>query len=285
MFSTRVLLIGLILLGWFLAACTTGLPELSASQITPTLLSLTPQQLPSSTRTVQPTVTQTSAPEPDLPFITSTVVFTAPAAQLCTPIQDHPLEALLTLVSDPYNPPPPGKDARHMGVDFSYYTWEGRTGIAGAAVQAVLPGVVVAVLENHIPYGYTVIVETPLAEIPSNWLAGLDYKPGESLYLLYAHMLEPALVNLADRVTCGQQLGLVGQTGGENTPYALPHLHLEARFGPGGAIFTDMGYYDTRVSEEAREQYLDWRIGGDYRHFDPLILIRNYLYSDSTPNN
>jgi murein DD-endopeptidase MepM/ murein hydrolase activator NlpD len=203
--------------------------------------------------------------------------------EMCTPLAGHPIEILPDIISDPYNPPPPGNDGRHMGVDFSYYHWQERSTIAGTSIQAALPGKVVAVLENHIPYGFAIMIETPIAVIPDAWLSGLGYKKGESLYLLYAHMEQKSNLQVGLEVACGDKLGIVGQTGGEGTPYAIPHLHLEARFGLPGKVFSDMGFYDTRLPDKSRLNYQLWRTSGEFRHFDPMILINNYLEGRKSP--
>jgi murein DD-endopeptidase MepM/ murein hydrolase activator NlpD len=241
-------------------------------QVTRTPVLVSPTLLDEPTIHIQLTIT----PIQSEPVLTQTIEIDT----MCSPLEDHPVGILSEIVSDPYNPPPAGKDGRHMGVDFSYYQWEGREGIAGVTVQSMLPGKVIAVLANQIPYGYAVIVETPADRLPSEWLQNTgEYALSDSLYLLYAHLQNQPPVVAGDNIQCSQQIGLVGDTGGVDTPYAIPHLHLEMRFGPPGAVFEDMGFYDTRVSELARQNYLTWRTSGLYRHFDPLIMINNYLKS------
>lgn len=93
---------------------------------------------------------------------------------------------------------------------------------------------------------------------------------GESLYHLYAHFDESPLPEAGDWVACGELIGEVGKSG-YNIPVA--HLHLETRIGPSGAIFDEMGYYDTRASEVARENYETWRMSGVFRHFNPMVLF------------
>ena len=46
--------------------------------------------------------------------------------QLFSPLAEHSIEQLSRIVSDPYDPPPSGDDARHHGVDFCYYDGEER---------------------------------------------------------------------------------------------------------------------------------------------------------------
>jgi murein DD-endopeptidase MepM/ murein hydrolase activator NlpD len=193
---------------------------------------------------------------------------------MCSPLAGHPLDLLPDIVSDPYHPPPNGREGRHMGVDFSYYQWQDHNTIAGVEVQAIFAGKVAAVLDdNHIPYGYTAIVATPLKSLPSAWLEKLPVENEDTLYVLYAHMQAIPQVSIGEAVTCGQILGLVGQTGGEDTPYTIPHLHIEMRLGTEGWQTDEMGFYDTRLSDAARETYLLWRTSGEFRHFDPMLLL------------
>lgn len=207
------------------------------------------------------------------PEVTSTAM---PMRELCSPLAEHPLTVLPTIVSDPYNPPPGAQDGRHMGVDFSYYQWQDRDTIAGVPVQAVLAGVVSgAFSNNNIPYGYGVIIETPLTAVDPEWLTGVETTGFDSLYVLYAHLEGVPEVQMGVRIGCGQVIGSVGQTGGEGTPYLIPHLHVEMRLGPAGEQFEEIGYYDTRVSERAREIYVRWRLSGEFRHFDPMLVFEN----------
>ena len=59
---------------------------------------------------------------------------------------DHNLKALPQIISQPYDPPSPGSDARHHGLDFFYYKAHSQGSIAGEAIQAILPGIVAAVI-------------------------------------------------------------------------------------------------------------------------------------------
>jgi murein DD-endopeptidase MepM/ murein hydrolase activator NlpD len=238
---------------------------------------------------VPPTVTFTLIPATQTPFPTQTSIpaFTAtvpsqkdtptpaPVLALCTPLAEQNLDELAEIITDPYNPPQPGKDDRHHGTDFSYYRRKDRTTIAGEIVQAIFPGKVVAVIPDRLPYGNMVIIETVESELPSGLSDHLGMAPGESLYHLYAHFGQNPQVTLGQRVDCGQPLGQVGATG-----YNIvnPHLHLETRLGPSGADFSvGMAYYSTAASEQERNNYELWRTSGVYRHFDPMVLVIWYL--------
>lgn len=191
------------------------------------------------------------------------------AAKICSPLQDHAIKDLPKIVSSPYNPPPPGKEQRHHGVDFSYYHHGDRDTILGVVVQSVFDGKVVAAISDSFPYGNFVIIETGYKDIPSALKEQFDIKEDQSLYLLYAHLKDPPLVNLGDTVTACQPIGTVGKSGNAG----IPHLHLEARIGPSGTIFKSMAFYQTTTTEEERNNYERWRTGGEFNHFDPMLLF------------
>ena len=193
---------------------------------------------------------------------------------ICSPLAGETIDKLWEIVSGPYQPPPPGRDERHHGVDFAYYRRGDRMSIGGVAIQAILPGIVAAVIDNRLPYGNMVIIETS-GEIfpnPINELLGLG--PDKSVYHLYAHMQSKPVLRVGEWVACGDDLGQVGTTG-----YNIvePHLHLETRIGPEGQVFDNMAFYDTRATQAEIDAYLRWRVGGEFQHFDPMHLFEIYL--------
>jgi murein DD-endopeptidase MepM/ murein hydrolase activator NlpD len=223
------------------------------AQFQPTLISPTAQDyelLTSQTPTAEPSATP-------------------PPFQLCSPLAEHALEELPEIISDPYHPPPPGKEERHQGVDFSYYRRGDRLSIQGVSVQSILSGVAAASLEDKFPYGNMVIVETPIEDLPAELAERLDYSYGESLYILYAHMEQAPQVTLGETVNACQGLGAVGKSGNAG----VTHLHIETRIGPASQQFSSMAYYDLKASEEEKANYLRWRISWDFRHFDPMDLL------------
>lgn len=220
----------------------TGTPSAAASTQAPTL-----------------TITmQSPSPSPALPD------------RLCSPLAEHTMQELPGIISDPYAPPPMGKDDRHQGVDFFYYNHNGRAAIVGEPIQAVLPGKIAAVVADRLPYGNMVIVETTADLIPAEIKTAIHLETGESLYHLYAHMAAAPSVEIGDSIDCGYLLGEVGATG-YNIPIA--HLHLETRIGPAGRVFPVLAYYDTRASQIEMQTYELWRMSGDFRHFDPMLLF------------
>ncbi len=95
---------------------------------------------------------------------------------------------------------------------------------------------------------------------------------GESIYLLYAHMQEPAPFVLSEPIDCGQQVGKVGNSGNE---YFIvePHLHFEIRVGASANRLDALNYYDTRATEQEKIEYRRWRNSDEFQLFDPTLLI------------
>jgi len=201
-------------------------------------------------------------------------------------------------MSEPFNRPAPGLDDGHHGTDFSYYSHGSHGSILGLPIYSLLNGIVVGTTGDKDPYGYMVMIETPISAIPGDLLDMLTppsslspypYNPRMifcpelknqnwsetvgSLYILYAHMKEPAIVQSGDQVKSGQQLGFVGNTGLSGNP----HLHLEMRWGPAGTKFASMAYYDTSASEAEMQTYCGWRISGRFVLQDPMEFINKWL--------
>jgi murein DD-endopeptidase MepM/ murein hydrolase activator NlpD len=247
------------------------------------------------------TATLFSSPVPppvpsNTPEVQQPTATVAPAASwsVCSPLQGITIEGLPGLVVNPYNPPMPGRDDPHQGVDLAVLSEEGGYAVAGTPVQAVLPGRVAGWVDDRFPYGKLLIIETPLklldllpqladrfpGEIvpvtphPSLTCPEIDDMPdwnnaGQSLYLLYGHLGSLASVHPGDDVSCGQLLGEIGSSGNALNP----HLHLEARRGPSGMNFNSMAHYDSSASQEEMATYCLWRVSGWFQHFDPLLLF------------
>jgi murein DD-endopeptidase MepM/ murein hydrolase activator NlpD len=244
-------------------------------------LLLTRDTLPTDT-TVSVLITAESTPTPkpqtSQQSITQTPISTPALApnpptdtsyQICSPLALQSLAELSEIVADPYEPPPPGREERHHGVDFSYYRRGDRLSIMGEGIRSVFPGRVAAVVLDKYPYGNMVIVESPGEDLPI-WLEEkFQIDDGESLFLLYAHMDQAPLVELGDSIEACHHLGEVGKSGDFN----VEHLHLETRIGPVGTTFDGMAYYHTRTTPEERANYELWRTSGEYRHFDPMMLF------------
>jgi murein DD-endopeptidase MepM/ murein hydrolase activator NlpD len=269
---------GLIIL-FFLAACekSTSMPVSAGIPATsnPTIAAGVPTQVP---RKLAPTPTSvvnfTPTPRPVFLIPTQT---SQPAFQACSPLKDHSLADLNEIVTNPFDPPPPGKDTGHHGVDFAYYRRGSRLSIEGVPIDSVFSGRTAAVIHNRPPYGNMVIIETPAERLPAALMYFLEITPGESVYLLYAHMKSDPLVELGQDVGCGDELGEVG-----NTPpgwSSAPHLHLEVRIGPSRTEFSGMAYYDNSITLVEKGNYELWRTSGTFRMLDPLKVLDFVLNS------
>jgi murein DD-endopeptidase MepM/ murein hydrolase activator NlpD len=255
-----------------------------ASQ-TPVLETAAPQPSASSTATPEPTPTETPLPSQT----------PQPALQVCSPLSEFTLEQLPEIISNPYAPPRLGSDFPHMGIDFSFYRYGDRIDILGMPVQAALEGkIAMALTEDKWPYGYALMIETPLERIPDSWLPVLQvptlsptlefntplHCPApavapnwdarqRSVYLLYAHLNQVPTQTVGESVSCGQTLNEVGNSGNSINP----HLHLEVRVGPSGATFDSMAHYDNAASDEQMYNYCVWRISERFQKIDPTLLI------------
>jgi murein DD-endopeptidase MepM/ murein hydrolase activator NlpD len=178
------------------------------------------------------------------------------------------LEELAGMITEPFKAPRPGRDDGHHGVDLGYWSRDGQP-LVGMQVQAVLAGRLAAANADRPPYGLMVIVESVYDQVPAAVRETTNAGPGESLYLLYAHLQNPAALLPGEPVGCGQVLGEVGLTGLTSGP----HLHLEARWGPPGIVFPSMAFYTTDASSTEMEAYQRWRMSGEFRLFDPMFLL------------
>ena len=233
---------------------------------TPTV-SILPSPTPSPEEPIIPT--ETSAPQ----------VTPTPLPEYCSPLAIHPLEELPEIIGDPYDPPRPGREERHHGIDFAYYHYQDRDSMLGEPVQSVMPGVIAGVMNGQYPYGNMVIIETPRDSFPKSLGDRLEIPPGQSLYILYAHLDQAPVVALGESVVPCQPLGEVGMSG--NTD--IPHLHIEFRIGPAESVFESMRFYDTRATVEEMETYVLWRTSGTYQHFDPMLLLGPRVELTATP--
>ncbi|MGV8025082.1 MAG: M23 family metallopeptidase [Anaerolineaceae bacterium] len=247
--------------------------------------------LPTATLTVQPTNTATPLPS------TATAI---PYTSISSPLHDISLDELNSINTNVFDPPPPGFDEPHQGIDYSYFRFENEIihdtdGIEGLEIDSVLDGTVTTVISDRLPYGNAIIIETPLNLLPPEWLAALNIpeiaptlvpdprhncpdlvdsaewdNSNRSLYLVYAHMLNSPQFSIGQKVTSGEMIGQVGNTGDSTNP----HLHFEIRLGPGGVTFTSMAKYDTRASIEEMANYCTWRISNRFQVLDPALLLQ-----------
>jgi murein DD-endopeptidase MepM/ murein hydrolase activator NlpD len=273
---TRALL---ILITLIFTACSGSTPEqVQSSPIQPDVVTPT-EKTPDASATITPGATPTQLEvQITTPTSTSTATHTE-FVNLCSPLEIHPLAELPEIIGDHYDPPRPGREERHHGIDFGYYHYQERDSMLGEPVQSVLAGQVASVLTGQYPYGNMVIVETDFSDIPPELGDEIEIPEGQSLYMLYAHLDQPPEVNLGDQLVACQSLGVVGMSG--NTD--IPHLHLETRWGPPGQVFESMRFYDTRATQAEMDAYVLWRTSGVFQHFDPLYLLAPGAIPTPTP--
>ncbi len=273
----KKLLILLFAMG--LSACNSSAVSSPVATSSP-MVTATPTSSLTATCTTIPTIT------PGLP--TPTEVF----FEVCCPLEDETFESLLSIITKPLDIPSFGQDVGHHGVDFAYFSRGERESIQGIEIYAISSGTVVLTLADKYPYGYTLLIETPLSDLPESLQESLmaNYLPvpddpnyrlycpevipptltGEySVYQLYAHMESLPVFEVGDMVNCGDLLGTVGSTGWSSNP----HLHLETRLGPSGASFQSMAHYLNTCTVEEMANYCLWRMSGYYQLFDPFILF------------
>jgi murein DD-endopeptidase MepM/ murein hydrolase activator NlpD len=219
---------------------------------------------------------------------------TTPGPIICSPLEGITIPELPELIYNPFAPPRLGSDDPHQGVDFADIDPVYQIALEGGTVQAVLSGRVAAVIEDRFPYGYAVLVETPLDQVPPGWLATFqmptpaptqeshpsltcpksEITPNwdfsqRSLYLMYAHLKEPFTLQVGDQVSCGQELNAIGNSGNSLNP----HLHVEARVGPANATFESIAHYTGSASSEEMQNYCLWRVSETFQLLDPMLLF------------
>jgi len=241
------------------------------------------------TFTIQPIFTSepadTSVPPTETPYMQT---------QICSPLMGESLSELPEIITQLFKMPRASQDDGHQGVDFAFYRRKELLSIDDLPILSVMDGEVVTVINDKYPYGNAIIIETltdsisPILleqlNLPStqptvvpdpkfNWTPReLPFQLSEtsrSLYILYAHLKYPADINVGDIVSCGQQIGRVGNTGDSSNP----HLHFETRVGPSGARFNSMAYYTAQSTQSERYNYVVWRISNMFHLFDPMILL------------
>jgi murein DD-endopeptidase MepM/ murein hydrolase activator NlpD len=284
--NRTILRIGLILvfMGGLAVGCRKPVPY-SATLVNsvPTLAG--PTIIPSPAYTTAPSSTPMPMPMPT-------------PVPICSPLSDFSLLELQTILSNPFSPPAiaDARDGGHHGVDFAYYS-NPKTGkeMLGAPIQAVFPGRVASVSTDRPPYGNLILIETPLEDLPEEIQALFDTYPEPtpsavethlscpatgiltikwdtahpSLYTLYAHMNLPVDYQIGDEVGCGQVIGQVGTSGSS----VNPHLHLEMRYGPGGASFESLAHYSGDATPEEMAAYCIWRVSGIFQAIDPMRVL------------
>ena len=255
---------------------TTGLPVIRATE------TVTPTTAPSAI----PQNTPTTAGSAEIP------------PEVCSPLAGYTLQELSGIVVNPYHPPRPGSDNPHQGVDLAQVDPVNGIALPGMPVQAVLAGKIVGQAADRFPYGNMIMIETPLEDaiaasnltliaptpLPESLPPGaltcpdLNVSPPaagalRSLYVLYGHMQNLPAVSLGDPVSCGQELGAIGESGNALNP----HVHVEVRVGPPGQTFPSMAHYDPSADYAEMAAYCLWLVSGVYQNIDPGCLWGNCI--------
>lgn len=217
----------------------------------------------------------------------------SPSSRVCSPLYGFQISQLSDILTTGFDPPAPGGEGGHHGVDFAFYTYGAFTTMEGLPVQSVLEGAVAAVIDDRPPYGNMIIIETPLSSLPPSWREVIQSLPAQqpyqpdgrlacptpatpfpetdqsSLYILYAHLAEKPSFEVGNSIRCGQQIGLAGNSGYSGNI----HLHLEMRLGPSGVQFLHLAHYINNASTEEMANYCTWRIGPQFRLINPLEIL------------
>jgi len=261
------------------------------SVITPTLELKETVEIPEETLSPSliPSPTNTLIPEPEItpsPTISSVVI--------SSPLQEYSIDELVDMISNLYNPPTPGSDDPHQGVDFSVVDPNLGYATKGETVQAILSGNVVMIMNDRFPYGNSLLIETTFENLPPSWKDFLAVLPspesfavnpaltcpegwdqpqngGEalSLFILYAHLADAAEREIGDQIKSGEIVGLIGDSGNA----LAPHIHIEMRYGFSESLMGNMAHYDVTANEEEMSNYCRWRVSGWYRLVDPMSLF------------
>jgi murein DD-endopeptidase MepM/ murein hydrolase activator NlpD len=277
-------IIGLLLTLFLISSCSSSNQIQIEKHPLPNTPTITNTTYPTST-TVPATVTPLPSPTP--------ILFD----QVCIPLKDFTLADIIANITQPFKTPRIGFDkVGHPGVDIAFYRYKNYIGIEGVPVVAAVDGKVASVLSNKYPYGNAIIIETPIESISQKLLSSLQppvlvptVVPDSSLncptvqsdtnltldptkrsiYVLYAHLKESPTLKIGDHVSCGQEIGEVGNTGDSSNP----HLHFETRIGPSGAVFLVMRHYDNHATIEEMHNYCVWRVSNEFEVFDPMKLL------------
>ncbi len=286
--SLRCLLIVWLVIGLAAASCSQ-----TASPVSLSTLEADATEAATPDPTSKPTRAAVTEPTSAMIEVTATLIEEGGSPEICSPLAGREIAELPVAVANPFAPPPPGSDDPHQGVDLADIDAQ-RMAIGGRSVQAVLSGYVAMQTPDRFPYGFALMVETPLDHLSLEWLESVNlpqpaslpligtslicpWEDGEktwdsskqSVYVLYAHLDREAAFKMGEEVFCGQALGAVGQSGNALNP----HLHLEARLGPVGARFKSMAHYDNSASLMEMANYCTWRVSGIFQVFDPFILF------------
>jgi murein DD-endopeptidase MepM/ murein hydrolase activator NlpD len=230
--------------------------------------------------TLEPATPEPATPEPATPTpviqITPSIMPTisrldasdaSQNVEIGIPLSGFTAEELPLIISQQFSVTDEHRDVGHHGVDLGFYDYKGKY-ILDLPIDSIFAGTVAGIVHDRPPLGFAVVVETPYNNLPDEYRKALNIQSDESLYILYAHMVEAPRLLVGDSIAWQQQIGNVGKS-----QTAEAHLHLETRIGKSGFTFNSMAFYDTSASDEEMKTYLRWRTSGDFRPFDPMKLF------------
>jgi murein DD-endopeptidase MepM/ murein hydrolase activator NlpD len=251
---------------------STSLPEILASEVQGPMLPVETKVIPEDILEPTKIPDQPTAAAAVTSTYTPMLISSSTATQsknICSPIEGVELYELEQIISQAYDVPNPLSDLGHHGVDLGSYNFHNQY-LYAIPIKAILDGRVAGIVVNRPPLGNTIILETKYSDLPEFIINLVDIQPGQSLYHLYAHLLNEPDVSIGTEIKCGQLINLLGKS---QTVEA--HLHLETVIAKSGLTVESMAFYDTSATEEELEQYRWWRMSGDFIPFDPMLLFLN----------
>lgn len=252
--------------------------------------SLTPTFTITATRLINPSPAPSETPLPEPTSLSSTESDPPIITEINSPLEGIGLDELKDILSNPYVYAGDGKDEGHHGSDFSFYRYKDFLEIENLPVISITSGIIRASVNNRLPYGNMVIIESPLNSFSPQLQTEIQamVKPRDlpyytilncpdylqeslttenlSLYFLYAHLKNPPGFKIGDPVENGTVIGLVGNSGASGNP----HLHLEVRIGPSDNEFSSMAHYENSATSQEMANYCLWRVSGFFYQIDPM---------------
>lgn len=106
----------------------------------------------------------------------------------------------------------------------------------GSPIRAVAAGTVVHMECDRTERGYHCDHDGSSGEWPGGCGWYVDIRHANEIVTRYCHMQSKPLVNVGDKVTAGQQIGIVGSTGHSSGPHLHFEVHLRGDRSSAGAI-------------------------------------------------
>lgn len=192
---------------------------------------------------------------------------------MSTPLQGIGFGELHSIISQPFNVPDIHSDSGHHGVDLGSYDYHGKI-IYDWPILSVFSGKVAGITIDRYPIGNTIIIESSYNQLPIEIVNETGITPGQSLYVMYCHMLNTPAQKIGDPVNIGQEINRVGKSE-EKAMTVEAHLHLEMVIGPPDETVGSMAYYTADSTPEEQKNYMWWRTSGTFVPFNPMKIFEN----------